>query len=106
MGWDDTPVEPSHDEYTWKSSFATKDSPDQVYRLWTPLFLHAGLIHLTITWLIHWYLMRDLERLCGPIRMAIIYIGSGIMGNAASAVFVPHRAESGPAGKCVQFYTG
>jgi len=79
-------------------SFATKDSPDQVYRLWTPLFLHAGLIHLSMTWLIHWYLMRDLERLCGPIRMAIIYFGSGVMGNAASAVFVPHRAESGPAG--------
>jgi len=79
-------------------SFKTKDSPDQVYRLWTPLFLHAGLLHLAITWLVQWYLMRDLERLCGPVRMAIIYLGAGIAGNAASAVFVPHRAESGPAG--------
>ena len=76
-------------------SFKTKDSPDQVYRLWTPLFLHAGLLHLAITWLVQWYLMRDLERLCGPVRMAIIYLGAGIAGNGASAVFVPHRAESG-----------
>ena len=42
--------------------------------------------------------MRDLERMCGPIRMPLIYFGSGIIGNLASAIFVPFRAESGPAG--------
>jgi Rhomboid family len=30
--------------------------------------------------------------------MAILYLGSGIVGNMASAIFVPFRAESGPAG--------
>jgi len=44
------------------------------------------------------YLMRDLERMCGPLRMTILYLGSGIIGNLASAIFVPFRAESGPAG--------
>ena len=42
--------------------------------------------------------MRDLERLCGPFRIAAIYFGSGILGNVASAIFIPHRAESGPSG--------
>ena len=42
--------------------------------------------------------MRDLERLCGPWRIACIYFGSGILGNAASAIFIPHKAESGPSG--------
>lgn len=42
--------------------------------------------------------MRDLERMCGPLRISILYIGSGIIGNLASAIFVPFRAESGPAG--------
>ena len=42
--------------------------------------------------------MRDLERLCGAWRLAIIYFGSGILGNAVSAIFIPHRAESGPSG--------
>ena len=42
--------------------------------------------------------MRDLERLCGAWRLAVIYFGSGILGNAVSAIFVPHRAESGPSG--------
>jgi membrane associated rhomboid family serine protease len=27
------------------------------------------------------FLMRDMERLCGPLRMAILYLGSGIIGN-------------------------
>ena len=70
----------------------------QVYRLWTSLFLHAGLVHLSISILLQYYVMRDLEKMCGPLRMAFIYLGSGIVGNAASAIFVPHRAESGPAG--------
>ena len=74
------------------------NATDQVYRIWTSLFLHAGLVHLTVTLLVQYYLMRDLEKMCGPVRMGIIYLGSGIIGNAASAIFVPHRAESGPAG--------
>ena len=74
------------------------NATDQVYRIWTSLFLHAGLVHLTITLLVQYYLMRDLEKMCGPVRMGIIYLGSGVIGNSASAIFVPHRAESGPAG--------
>jgi membrane associated rhomboid family serine protease len=37
--------------------------------------------------------MRDLEKLTGPLRIAIIYMGSGVSGNLASAIFVPYRAE-------------
>ena len=36
--------------------------------------------------------------MCGPLRLSLIYLGSGIIGNMASAIFVPFRAESGPAG--------
>ena len=74
------------------------NATDQVYRIWTSLFLHAGIVHLTVTLLVQFYLMRDLEKMCGPVRIGIIYLGAGIIGNAASAIFVPHRAESGPAG--------
>ena len=78
--------------------FVRKNIPDQFYRLWTSLFLHAGLLHMVITAAVQLYLMRDLEKMCGAHRMAIIYIVSGISGNLASSVFVPYRAESGPAG--------
>ena len=78
--------------------FIRKNIPDQFYRMWTSLFLHAGLLHMVITAAVQLYLMRDLEKMCGAHRMAIIYLGSGMAGNLASAVFVPYRAESGPAG--------
>ena len=42
--------------------------------------------------------MRDLEKMAGASRIAIIYLGSGMVGNLASAIFVPNRAEVGPAG--------
>ena len=78
--------------------FLHRHVPDQIYRVWTSLFLHAGLLHLAVTLLLQLYLMRDMEKLCGPARMALIYLGSGIAGNLASAIFVPYKAESGPAG--------
>lgn len=58
-------------------SFINQGSPDQFYRLWTSLFLHAGLVHLAITICVQWFIMRDLERLIGPWRMALLYFGSG-----------------------------
>ena len=68
-------------------SFATKGSPDQFYRLWTSLFLHAGLVHLVLTLMVHWFIMRDLERLVGPVRMAALYFGAGIMTSEYSLDF-------------------
>ncbi|KAJ8916104.1 hypothetical protein NQ315_004471, partial [Exocentrus adspersus] len=78
--------------------FYFPETPDQFYRLWTSLFLHAGILQLMITVLIQYFLMRDLEKLTGSLRIGIIYIGSGVAGNLASAIFVPYRADVGPAG--------
>lgn len=78
--------------------FHNPEVPDQFYRLWTSLFLHAGIFHLTITVIVQLFVMRDLEKLAGPVRTAIIYVSSGVAGNLASAIFVPYRAEVGPAG--------
>ncbi|CAH0563837.1 unnamed protein product [Brassicogethes aeneus] len=78
--------------------FYFPDVPDQFYRLWTSLFLHAGILQLVITVLLQVFLMRDLEKLTGSLRIGIVYIGSGVAGNLASAIFVPYRADVGPAG--------
>lgn len=78
--------------------FYFPDVPDQFYRLWTSLFLHAGILQLIITVMVQHFLMRDLEKLTGSLRIGIIYIGSGVAGNLASAIFVPYRADVGPAG--------
>lgn len=78
--------------------FKDKNNPDQFYRLFTSLFLHAGLIQLLITCCIQMIVMRDLEKLAGWVRMLIIYITSGIAGSLASAIFLPYHVEAGPTG--------
>lgn len=78
--------------------FYARDYPDQFYRLFTALFLHAGLIHLSFTVVIQYYIMRDIERLVGSTRMALIYILPGIAGYIASASFVPYHTQVGPSG--------
>lgn len=79
-------------------SFLDPEKPDQVYRLWTSLFLHGGLLHLIITIIFQYVVMRDLEKMAGPTRIAIIYLGSGLAGNLASGIFLPYQAEVGPSG--------
>jgi membrane associated rhomboid family serine protease len=78
--------------------FATPGRPDQFYRLYTSLFLNAGFVHLIIVVSIQLFVMRDLEKLVGSLRLSVIYFGSGIIGNLASSIFVPYRAEVGPSG--------
>lgn len=78
--------------------FYARDYPDQFYRLITALFLHAGLIHLSFTIIIQYYIMRDIERLLGSTRMAIIYLLPGVAGYMASATFVPYHTQVGPSG--------
>ncbi|OXU25480.1 hypothetical protein TSAR_000272 [Trichomalopsis sarcophagae] len=78
--------------------FLHPDWPDQFYRLFTTTFLHAGILHIAITLFVQYFLMRDLEKLTGSLRIALIYFTGALAGNLASAIFVPYRAEVGPAG--------
>ncbi|XP_076621524.1 rhomboid-5 isoform X2 [Colletes latitarsis] len=78
--------------------FLHPEWPDQFYRLFTTTFLHAGILHLSITIMVQYFLMRDLEKLTGSVRIALIYFIGALAGNLASAIFVPYRAEVGPAG--------
>nr|XP_060642688.1 inactive rhomboid protein 1 isoform X6 [Anolis sagrei ordinatus] len=78
--------------------FLNPEVPDQVYRLWLSLFLHAGVLHCLVSVCFQMTILRDLEKLAGWHRISIIYLLSGITGNLASAIFLPYRAEVGPAG--------
>lgn len=72
--------------------------PDQVYRFWTVIFIHAGLIHLLITIVFQYTIMRPLEKLAGCIRVMIIYVVSGFVGSLASAIFLRDSIQVGPGG--------
>ncbi|VBB25939.1 unnamed protein product [Acanthocheilonema viteae] len=84
--------------------FLRKNQPDQWYRLFIPLFLHAGIIHCILTVFIQILYMRDLEKLLGWARIALLYMVSGIGGYLASAIFVPYKPEVGPAGSHIGMF--
>uniref|UniRef100_A0A4W3IHX5 Inactive rhomboid protein n=1 Tax=Callorhinchus milii TaxID=7868 RepID=A0A4W3IHX5_CALMI len=83
------------DEVCGLLPFLNPDVPDQFYRLWLALFLHAGIIHCLISVVFQMTVLRDLEKLAGWLRISVIYILSGVVGNLASAIFLPYRAEVG-----------
>ncbi|KAH0629527.1 hypothetical protein JD844_011644, partial [Phrynosoma platyrhinos] len=56
------------------------------------------IIHCLVSVVFQMTVLRDLEKLAGWLRITIIFILSGITGNLASAIFLPYRAEVGPAG--------
>ena len=51
------------------------------------------LFQVVVTILFQFFVMRDVEKLAGWHRTAIIYIGSGIAGSLASATFLPYYVE-------------
>merc|ERR1712226_532614 len=70
--------------------------PDQWYRLWLALFVHYGVLHCLISVIFQITILKDLEILCGWRNAALIYTLSGIMGNLASAMFLPYDVDAGP----------
>jgi membrane associated rhomboid family serine protease len=58
----------------------TGKSPNQWFRFITPIFLHAGIIHIGFNLLLQVTLGREMEKSIGPIRFALVYLCSGIFG--------------------------
>ena len=70
-----------------------KGFPYQLYRFFAPIFLHAGIIHLILNLFNQLVIGIPLERKFGSIRIAIIYILSGIGGILLSAVGLPQNGK-------------
>ncbi len=63
------------------------------WRFITPIFLHVGIIHLLLNMVMQLRLGYGLEKQFGSLRIAPIYIMSGIYGNLVSAIFLPTRIQ-------------
>jgi len=61
-----------------------------VYSLTT---LRCRILQLIITVVFQYFIMRDLEKLAGSLRIGVIYIASGIGGSLSSAIFLPYHVE-------------
>jgi rhomboid protease GluP len=65
----------------------------QFWRLFTSIFLHAGIGHLAGNMIALLYNLR-LEQLIGKIRFILIYLISGIIGNIISLFLLPNNVVS------------
>ncbi len=61
----------------------------QYYRLFTCMFLHAGIIHLAVNMYSLYIMGTFIEKIYGKIKYVIIYFVSGIISSAFSYVFSP-----------------
>ena len=69
------------------------------WRLFTPLFLHAGFLHFSMNSYALYQLGVVVERLFGRGRFFFIYFCSGIFGSAAGAFFRPEVISGGASGR-------
>ena len=62
------------------------------WRLITPGFVHIGLTHLVVNSVTLYFIGMYIENLFGHWRFLAIYLMSTLMGNLASAVFLPQSS--------------
>ncbi|KAG2227631.1 hypothetical protein INT45_004672, partial [Circinella minor] len=74
-------------------------SSNQGYRFFSPIFIHAGIIHVIVNLLIHFQVGSDIERDIGFLRFGFLYLVSGTWGFALSSLLSPaERASMGCSG--------
>lgn len=75
-------------------SIDDKPEPNQWYRFIIPIFIHAGLIHIGFNLLLQLTLGRDVEKLIGSVRFAIVYFAAGIFGFVLGGNFAANGIAS------------
>lgn len=56
------------------------------WRLFTAMFLHAGLLHIGFNMFALWMLGSWVEQAIGPFRFLLVYLSSGLAGSAGALI--------------------
>ncbi|CAN0001890.1 unnamed protein product, partial [Phaeothamnion confervicola] len=70
----------------------------QAWRLWTAMFLHAGIVHFIFNMIGFLQVGIMVERVYGWWRVALIYLIGGLFSTIVSAVFAPLQIMVGASG--------
>lgn len=97
-GWWHTP---NGVQLAWGANFGPATQDGQWWRLGSALFIHFGVIHLALNMWALWDVGRLVERLYGGWRFAVLFLGSGLLGNVLSLVVQGNEAVSGGASGAV-----
>ncbi|GAW11854.1 hypothetical protein ANO14919_012070 [Xylariales sp. No.14919] len=74
-------------------------APNQWFRFITPIFLHAGFIHIGFNLLLQLTMGRDIEMAIGSIRFFLVYLSAGIFGFVLGGNFAaPGISSTGASG--------
>ncbi|KAI0536067.1 hypothetical protein GGR58DRAFT_407150 [Xylaria digitata] len=86
-------------EWLGADGLSQKPEPNQWFRFITPIFLHAGFIHIGFNLLLQLTLGRDIEIAIGSIRFFLVYISAGIFGFVLGGNFAaPGISSTGASG--------
>ncbi len=67
----------------------------EYWRLVTAMFLHAGWFHVALNVFMLWFLGRFAEQLLGSVRLFIVYVSAGVVGNLASHLWRQYPVSVG-----------
>ena len=92
----------NHDvQLAWGANFGPATQDGQWWRLFSAQFIHFGVLHLALNMWALWDVGRLVERLLGRWQFALLYLGSGVVGNFLSLVVQGNQAVSGGASGAV-----
>lgn len=92
-------------QLAWGANFGPATQDGQWWRLFTAMFVHFGIVHLSMNMFALWDVGRLVERIYGRRRMALLYVGSGMVGNLVSLVVQGNAAVSaGASGAIFSLY--
>ncbi|ODQ78700.1 hypothetical protein BABINDRAFT_19043, partial [Babjeviella inositovora NRRL Y-12698] len=72
----------------------TVSYPNQWYRVFVPMFLHAGFLHICFNLFLQLTMGADIERTLGIVRYMVIYIALGMSGFLLGANFSTNGISS------------
>lgn len=76
-----------------------KPEPNQWFRFITPIFLHAGFVHIGFNLLLQLTMGREIETAIGSIRFFLVYVSAGIFGFVLGGNFAePGISSTGASG--------
>ena len=88
-------------QLAWGANFGPATQDGEWWRLGTAMFLHFGVVHLTLNLWALWDAGQLVERMYGHVRFTAIYFASGLAGNLLSLVAHKGLAISGGASGAV-----
>lgn len=88
----------------WGANTGPLTAGGQWWRLFTAMFLHAGILHLAFNLWALWIIGQIVERLLGWRGMAVVYLLAGLGGSLASLAWNPDVVSVGASGAIFGLY--